>query len=95
MGRLHLYVEDRWPSRTSPDYNWQARTKVGSITSFPLLERRLKMNRIDLSDNIKTCVIEHLKLSLVSFDHFSTMTRCMFLDTETRLTLKLTLMPKK
>ena len=20
-GRLHLYVEDRWPSRTSPDYN--------------------------------------------------------------------------
>ena len=20
-GRLHLYVEDRWPSRTSPGYN--------------------------------------------------------------------------
>ena len=23
-GRLHLYVEDRWPTRTSPGYNCEA-----------------------------------------------------------------------
>ena len=41
---------------------WQARIKVGSITWFPLLERRLKVNRIDLPDNIKTCIKEHLEI---------------------------------
>ena len=33
---------------------WQARIKVGSTSSFPLLETRLKMNKIDLAYNIKT-----------------------------------------
>ena len=23
-GRLHLYVADRWPTRTTPRYNWEA-----------------------------------------------------------------------
>ena len=23
MGRLHLYVADKWPTRTSPDYNYE------------------------------------------------------------------------
>ena len=46
---------------------WQARIKVGSTTSFPLLERRLKINRIDLPDNIKTCIIQHLEIVSAEF----------------------------
>ena len=46
---------------------WQARIKVGSTTSFLLLERRLKMNGIDLPDNINTCIIEHLQIVSAEF----------------------------
>ena len=46
---------------------WQPRIKVGYITSFLLLERRLKMNRIDLLDNIKICIMEHLEIVSAEF----------------------------
>ena len=46
---------------------WQARIKVGPTNSFPLLERRLKRNRIELPDNIKTCVIEDLEIVFAEF----------------------------
>ena len=46
---------------------WQARIKVGPTTSFLLLERRLEMNRIDLPDNLKTCIIEHLEIICAEF----------------------------
>ena len=41
---------------------WLARIKVGSSNSFPLMVRRLKMNRINLPDYIKTCIIKHLEM---------------------------------
>ena len=41
---------------------WQTQIKLGSTTSVSLLERRLKINGIELPDNIKTCIIEHLKI---------------------------------
>ena len=51
---------------------WQAQIKVRSTTSFPLLERRLKASRIDLPDNIKTCIIERLEIVSAEFRlHFS------------------------
>ena len=53
------------------------------------------MNRMDLPNNSKTCIIEHLDIGSARFDHISTMTRCVFHGTEIHLTLKLTLMPKK
>ena len=34
---------------------------------FSLLEMHLKMNRIDLPDNIKTCVIKHLEIVSAEF----------------------------
>ena len=40
----------------------QARIKIGSTPSFPFLEKRLKINRIDLPDNTKICIMEHLKI---------------------------------
>ena len=46
-------VKDKLAALTAQMGVWQARIKVGSTTSFPLLERRLKMNRIDLTDDIK------------------------------------------
>ena len=45
----------------------EARIKVGSTNSLPLLKRRLKMNRIDLPDNVKTCNIEHLEIVSAEF----------------------------
>ena len=48
-----------------------------------------------MPDNIKTYITEHLEIVLRSFDHISTTTHCIFYGTKTRLTLKLTLMPKK
>ena len=47
--------------------DWQARIKVGSTNSFLLLKRRLKMNRIYLPDNIKTCILEHLEIVSAEF----------------------------
>ena len=47
-------VKDKLAGLTARIGVWQAQIKVGSTSSFPLLRRRLKMNRIDLPDNIKT-----------------------------------------
>ena len=60
-------VKDKLAGLTARMGVWQARIKVGSTTSFHLLERRLKMNSIDLSDNIKTCIIEHLEIVSAEF----------------------------
>ena len=46
---------------------WQARIKIGSTSSFPLKERRLKMNSINLPDNIKTCIRGHLEIVSAEF----------------------------
>ena len=86
-------VQDKLAELTVRMVVWQARIKVGLTTSFPLLKRRLKMNKINLPDSIKTCIIEHLEIVSAEF-------RSYFNDdtlhgTETRLTLKLTLSPKK
>ena len=35
-----------------------------------LLERRLKMNSIDLPDNIKTCIVEYLQIISAEFRFF-------------------------
>ena len=60
-------VQDKLAGQTARMGIWQTRIKVGSTTSFPLLERRLKRNRIDLPDNIKTCIIEHLEIVSAEF----------------------------
>ena len=60
-------VEDKLAGLTARIGVWQARIKVGSTPSFPLLERRLKMNKIDLPDNIKTRIIEHLEIVSAEF----------------------------
>ena len=49
---------------------WQARIKVGPTTSFSLLERRLKITRIDLRDNIQICIIEYLKIVSAEFQSY-------------------------
>ena len=56
------HFKDKLASLTARMEVWQARIKVGSTTSYPLLERRLKTNRIDLPDDIKTCIIKHLEI---------------------------------
>ena len=60
-------VKDKLAGLTARKGVWQARIKVGSTTLFPLLESSLKINRIDLPDDIKTCVIEHLKIVSAEF----------------------------
>ena len=55
-------VKDNLATPTAGMGVWQARIKIGSTTSFPLLEKRLKIYRIDLPDNIKTCITEHLEI---------------------------------
>ena len=41
-GRLHLYVEDRWPSRTSPDYNCEVANPACQTTlGYPPMAVRL------------------------------------------------------
>ena len=55
-------VKDKLTGLTARMGVWQARIKLGSTSLFPLLERRLKMNGIELPDNIKTCIIEHLEI---------------------------------
>ena len=77
---------------------WQAQIKTESTTSFIFLENRPKTNTINLPHNIKTCIREHLQIVSAEFRSYfkcSTTTRCMFHGTETRLTLKLTLMLRK
>ena len=56
-------VENKIAGLTTGMGAWQARIKVG----FSLLEKRLKMNRIDLPDKIKTCIIEHLEIVSAEF----------------------------
>ena len=60
-------VKDKLAGLTARMGVWQARIKVGSTLSFPLLERCLKMNGIELPDNIKTCIIEHLEIISAEF----------------------------
>ena len=60
-------VKDKLAGLTARMGVWQARIKVGSTTSFLLLEERLKMKSIDLPDNIKTCIIEHLEIVSTEF----------------------------
>ena len=41
-GRLHLYVADRWPSRTSPDYNCEVANPTCQTTlGYPPVAVRL------------------------------------------------------
>ena len=41
-GRLHLYVADRWPSRTSPDYICEVANPAGqTILGYPPVAVRL------------------------------------------------------
>ena len=47
-------VKDKLAGLTAQKGVWQARIKVGSTFSFPVLKGHLKTNRIDLPDNIKT-----------------------------------------
>ena len=60
-------VKDKLAGITVRMAVWQAQFKVGSIFSFLLQERRLKINRIDLPDNIKICIIEHLEIVSAEF----------------------------
>ena len=55
-------VKDKLAGLTARMGVWQARIKLRYTTSFQLLERRLKMNGIELPDNIKNCIIEHLEI---------------------------------
>ena len=42
MGRLHLYLADRWPSRTSPDYNCEVANLACQTTlGYPPVAVRL------------------------------------------------------
>ena len=41
--------------------------KVGPTTLFSFSEKHLKINRIDLPDNIKTCIMEHLEIVSAEF----------------------------
>ena len=42
MGRLHLYVADRWPSHTSPGYNCEvANPACQTILGYPPVAVRL------------------------------------------------------
>ena len=63
-------IKDKLAGLTARIGVWQARIKVGSTTSYPLLERRLKMNRIYLPDIIKTCIIGHLKIASAKFQSY-------------------------
>ena len=55
-------VRDKLAEITDHMGVWQAHIKVESTTSFPLLERRLKMKWIDMQDNIKTCITEDVEI---------------------------------
>ena len=60
-------VKDKLAGITARIGFWQTRIKIGFSTSFPLFERCPKMNMIDLPDNIKTCIIEHLEIVSAEF----------------------------
>ena len=47
-------IKDKLVGLTARMGVWQGQIKLGSTTLFPLLERCLKMNGIELPDNIKT-----------------------------------------
>ena len=63
-------VKDKLIGLTARMAVWQARIKVGSTTLFLLLDKHLKMNRIELPDNIKNCVIEHLEIISAEFQSY-------------------------
>jgi len=60
-------VKDKLAGLTVRIGVWQARIKEGPTTSFPLLNKRLKINRIELPDNIKTYIMEHLEIVSAEF----------------------------
>ena len=60
-------VKDKLAGLTARTGVWQARIKVGSSTSFPLSERLMKTNWIDLPENVKTRIIEHLEIVSAEF----------------------------
>ena len=41
MGRLHLYVADRWPTRTLPNYNCEVATACQTTLGYPPVAVRL------------------------------------------------------
>ena len=63
-------VIDKLAGLTARMGDWQARIKVRPTTSFPSLERRPKMNRINLPDKIKTCIIEHFEIVSAEFQSY-------------------------
>ena len=69
-------VKDKLPGLNPQMGVWQAQIKVGSTTSFPLSEKHAKMNRIDLPDNIKICIIEHLEIVSAEFHHTASTALC-------------------
>ena len=46
---------------------WQARLQAGLTVFFPLLYKRLEMNKIELSNNIKTWMIKHMEIVCTEF----------------------------
>ena len=63
-------VKDKLAKLTAGMGIWQVRIKVGSAMSSPLLESRLKMNRTNLPENIKTFIIEHLEIVSAGFQSY-------------------------
>ena len=63
-------VKDKLAGLTARKGIWQALIKVDSSTLLLLLERRLKINRIDLPDNIKTRIIEHLQIVSAEYQSY-------------------------
>ena len=49
---------------------WQARLKAGFTISFPLLHKHLEMNKVELPNNIKTCIIKHLEIVCAEFQSY-------------------------
>ena len=60
-------VKDKLAGQTARMGVWQAQIKKGSTILFPLLVKRLKMNKNNLPDNIKTCIIEHFEIVSAEF----------------------------
>ena len=60
-------VKDKLAGLTARKGVWQTRIKIWSTTSFSLLETRLRINRINLPDNFKTCIVEHLEVVSAEF----------------------------
>lgn len=60
-------VQDKLAGLSARMGVWQARIMAGSTTSFPFLDEHLKMNRIKLPDDIKSCIVGHLEIVSAEF----------------------------